>query len=153
VLRVPATKALQGGVSDCRNRSLQQMFLMIGLGERAGSGMAKIQQGWQHTGGKLALLDSVEPFDQTWLKMDFPSALGETLQKTLEKTPEKRPDKTPEKILILLKDRPEISIAEIAAHLGKSDSAIVRAIRKLKSQERLRRIGADKGGHWEVNAP
>ena len=61
------------------------------------------------------------------------------------------PDKTPEKILILLKDRPEISIAEIAAHLGKSDSAIVRAIRKLKSQERLRRIGADKGGHWEVN--
>jgi ATP-dependent DNA helicase RecG len=154
VLRVPATKALQGGVSDCRNRSLQQMFLMIGLGERAGSGMAKIQQGWQHTGGKLALLDSVEPFDQTWLKMDFPPAPGETLQKTLEitpeKTPEKRLEKTPEKILWLLKNRPEISIAEIAAHLGKSDSAIVRAIRKLKSEERLRRIGADKGGHWEV---
>jgi ATP-dependent DNA helicase RecG len=76
VLRVSATKALQGGVSDCRNRSLQQMFLMIGLGERAGSGMAKIQQGWQHTGGKLQLVDSVEPFDQTWLKMDFPPARG-----------------------------------------------------------------------------
>jgi ATP-dependent DNA helicase RecG len=125
------------------------MFLMIGLGERAGSGMAKIQQGWQHTGGKLALLDSVEPFDQTWLKMDFPPAWGETLQKTLEITPEK----TPEKILLLLKNRPEISIAEIAAHLGKSDSAIVRAIRKLKSEQRLRRIGADKGGHWEVKDP
>ena len=34
LLRVPATLALQGGESDCRNRTLQQMFLMIGLGER-----------------------------------------------------------------------------------------------------------------------
>jgi ATP-dependent DNA helicase RecG len=46
VLRVPAAVALQGGATDCRNRILQRMFLMIGLGERAGSGMAKIQRGW-----------------------------------------------------------------------------------------------------------
>ena len=37
---------LKGGVSECRNKSLQQMFLMIGGGEKAGSGIDKIRQGW-----------------------------------------------------------------------------------------------------------
>lgn len=45
-LRVPAAQALQGGESDCRNRTLHQMFLMIGLGERAGSGLPKIRRNY-----------------------------------------------------------------------------------------------------------
>lgn len=36
----------RGGVSECRNTALQQMFLMIGGGERAGSGVDKIRSGW-----------------------------------------------------------------------------------------------------------
>lgn len=35
-----------GGVSECRNKSLQLMFLLIGGGEREGSGIDKIRQGW-----------------------------------------------------------------------------------------------------------
>jgi ATP-dependent DNA helicase RecG len=38
---------LTGGISECRNKALQTMFLMIGGGERAGSGMDKIRQGWR----------------------------------------------------------------------------------------------------------
>jgi len=37
----------RGGVSECRNRALQQMFLLIGGGERAGSGADKIRSGWR----------------------------------------------------------------------------------------------------------
>lgn len=40
LMRVPIETALQGGESDCRNRTLQQLFLMLGLG------VAKIKQGW-----------------------------------------------------------------------------------------------------------
>lgn len=36
-----------GGVSECRNRALQTIFLMIGGGEKAGSGADKIRAGWQ----------------------------------------------------------------------------------------------------------
>jgi ATP-dependent DNA helicase RecG len=36
----------RGGVSECRNPALQQLFLMIGSGERAGSGVDKIRSGW-----------------------------------------------------------------------------------------------------------
>ncbi len=37
---------LRGGVSECRNKSLQLMFQQIGGGEKAGSGIDKIRQGW-----------------------------------------------------------------------------------------------------------
>jgi len=36
----------RGGVSECRNTALQQMFLMMGGGERAGSGVDRIRSGW-----------------------------------------------------------------------------------------------------------
>ena len=37
----------RGGVSECRNPTLQTMFLLVGGGEKAGSGIDKILQGWQ----------------------------------------------------------------------------------------------------------
>lgn len=46
-LLVSVEQYLAGGVSECRNKSLQQMFLMIGGGERAGSGSDKIRAGWR----------------------------------------------------------------------------------------------------------
>ena len=36
-----------GGVSECRNPALQQMFMLIGRAEKAGSGVDKIMSGWQ----------------------------------------------------------------------------------------------------------
>jgi len=36
-----------GGISECRNPSLQQMFMLIGRAEKAGSGVDKIMAGWQ----------------------------------------------------------------------------------------------------------
>lgn len=41
-LRVPVDVAIQGGNSDCRNRALQTMFRLVGLGEQSGSGIPKI---------------------------------------------------------------------------------------------------------------
>lgn len=46
-LLVSVEQYLAGGVSECRNKSLQQMFLMIGGGERAGSGTDRIRAGWR----------------------------------------------------------------------------------------------------------
>jgi hypothetical protein len=35
------------GVSECRNKSLQMMFQLMGGGDKAGSGMDKIRAGWR----------------------------------------------------------------------------------------------------------
>ena len=46
-LLVSRVQLLQGGVSECRNKSLQLMFQLMGGGDKAGSGMDKIRAGWR----------------------------------------------------------------------------------------------------------
>ncbi|MFH1465902.1 MAG: ATP-binding protein [Pseudomonadota bacterium] len=46
-LLVAPEQLWRGGVSECRNPTLQTMFLLVGGGEKAGSGIDKILQGWQ----------------------------------------------------------------------------------------------------------
>lgn len=46
-LLVSREQLLQGGVSECRNKSLQLMFQLMGGGDKAGSGMDKIRTGWR----------------------------------------------------------------------------------------------------------
>jgi len=58
--------------------------------------------------------------------------------------------KTPVKILQLLQDNPSMTLAEVAREIGKSLSAVERASAKLVKEGRLRYVGPQKGGHWEV---
>jgi ATP-dependent DNA helicase RecG len=46
-LRIPLERLYEGGLSDARNPSLQKMFQMVGLGEKAGSGFGKILRAWK----------------------------------------------------------------------------------------------------------
>jgi len=68
-MRIPLERALQGGESDCRNRIMHQMFLMIGLGERAGSGIPKIYRGWDWRHWRAPSLREVEEPAQTLLEL------------------------------------------------------------------------------------
>ncbi|MDE1309916.1 putative DNA binding domain-containing protein [Vibrio aestuarianus] len=52
LMRIPVQEAIAGGNSQCRNPAIHQMFLNIGLSEKAGSGIPKIysncrSQNWQ----------------------------------------------------------------------------------------------------------
>jgi predicted HTH transcriptional regulator len=44
----------------------------------------------------------------------------------------------------------KITIADLAQRVGVTDRAIKKQLDKLKTLGRIRRIGPDKGGHWEV---
>ncbi len=74
----------------------------------------------------------------------------QTEQNTATKTPAKTLVKTPVQILQLLSAQPELTLAEVAAHIGKSVSAIERAAAKLQREGKLKFIGPRKGGHWQV---
>ena len=58
--------------------------------------------------------------------------------------------KSSQEIIDLMRGDPETTIAGLANNLSVADRAIKKQIEKLKSQGRIRRIGPDKGGHWEV---
>ena len=58
--------------------------------------------------------------------------------------------KTPEAILVLLTAKPELTRQQLADAIGKDIRTIGRAISKLQQAGRLKRVGSDKTGHWEV---
>ena len=55
-----------------------------------------------------------------------------------------------EEILALLKREPTLSAKELATLLNKTTRTMERHIKELREQGRLKRVGADKAGHWEV---
>ena len=54
------------------------------------------------------------------------------------------------KVLSLIQEHKAGTIEELASLLGKSTRTIARAIKKLKDEKRITRIGSDKTGHWEA---
>jgi predicted HTH transcriptional regulator len=112
LMRVPVEIALAGGESDGRNRLLQQMFLLlisrrytrqpkrhisskghvrhihgrvvVGAGERAGSGVPKIHKGWTNQHWRPpALYEREEPSEQTLLELRMVDLLPAEAVKTL----------------------------------------------------------------------
>jgi len=81
-MRMPVETALRGGVSDCRNRRLQDMFRYVGLGEQAGSGIPKIQSAWRTQHWRSPeMVENVEPYEQTIFTLRMASLLpGEVVQ-------------------------------------------------------------------------
>ena len=70
--------------------------------------------------------------------------------KSTQKTPQKTLQKTPQKILAAIRANPSVGTQEMADMIGVERSTVARAIAKLKRDGILRRVGPDKGGHWEV---
>jgi len=54
------------------------------------------------------------------------------------------------KILKLMEDSKYITTKELSEHIKISTTAVDNNISKLKKKGILKRIGPDKGGHWEV---
>ena len=77
---------------------------------------------------------------------------GRTGRKTDRKTNLETSRKADLKILAVVKAMPDVTIPELANATGLSMSGVKWNIRKLKADGRLRRVGPDKGGHWEVAA-
>ena len=71
-------------------------------------------------------------------------------EKKTSRSREKRQCRSREKILALLAARPTLTYAGLAEAVGLTVKAIEKNVRQLKAAGRLRRVGPDKGGHWEV---
>ena len=138
-LRVPVAQALKGGESDCRNRTLQQMFLMINLGERAGSGLPRILTSWQSEGRLLKMTESFEPYDQSLLTMEW------AMETVSGKMSGKMSGKPTLEIMKLIAQDGNMTIPELAKALELSQRTIERALKALQSEGRLERIGPAKG--------
>jgi predicted HTH transcriptional regulator len=80
--------------------------------------------------------------------------IGDATQKTTQKTTHKTTYKTvstAQKIVAVFREVPQSSRRAIAESLGGiTEDGVKYHLAKLKKAGTIRRIGADKGGHWEV---
>ena len=63
---------------------------------------------------------------------------------------EKSSQKSSQKIIGVMKSMPDVTLTELANATGLSVAGVKKNIRKLKDANLIRRVGPDKGGHWEV---
>ena len=145
-----------GTTSVRRNLIIGDIFHRMGKVERIGSGIGRMRDFMR--GAKL------EPpkFEITnFFRVIFYRNPEYSLKKGVEKkvgeiggkSREKGREKSREKVLMLVAGNPSITTQELAEGVGLSIKGIEKAVRLLKKQGQLQRIGPDKGGHWEVRSP
>jgi hypothetical protein len=78
-LLVSLQQYYEGGISECRNPSLQQMFMLIGRAEKAGSGVDKIMSGWQHSHWRRPFLQIESQPDRVILTLPMFSVIPDTI--------------------------------------------------------------------------
>jgi ATP-dependent DNA helicase RecG len=76
-LLVSLEQYYQGGISECRNTILSNMFMLIGSAEKAGSGVDKIMQGWESSHWRRPYLNIEERPDRVQLELPMFSMIGQ----------------------------------------------------------------------------
>jgi len=80
---------------------------------------------------------------------NYKKSLQADAPKSSQKT-EKSSQKSSQKILQILSGDGSVTTQQLADRLGISRRAVAKQIKNLQEQGLLKRVGPDKGGHWEV---
>jgi ATP-dependent DNA helicase RecG len=143
-----------GSVSIRRNELLCDMFHRLDLVERAGTGIKRMRDAMKIENLPPPSINADAFFILQLQRLQpGPSSVaipGESREEGSEKSSEKGSEKSSEKILELMKQKPIISIAEMAEQIGKTTRAVEKQIALLKEKGKIRRVGPDRGGQWEV---
>jgi len=173
-LRMSKEAAIGGGRSDARNSRIFNIFALINIGERSGTGLSDIYSIWKEYGYEEPTITETYQPDQTTVTVQVeleedaatPQENAVATQET-PATPQEiaaAPQETPappqetalgttDLVLALINEKPEISLAEIAEKLGISRDGVKYHIDRLKQSVGLIHDGPTKKGRWIVTNP
>ncbi|KAF0218349.1 MAG: putative transcriptional [Geobacteraceae bacterium] len=130
-------------VSARRNELLAELFQRSHRIEKWGRGIKMILEREPATEfEEVGSVQFVATFKRKSLELPAEVLPGTTTQKTSVKTSVK--------ILEAIRQNSRITIPELAVFAGVTERSVERNIRQLQLENRLRRVGPDKGGHWEI---
>ena len=128
---------------SCPNNALiADQLYQVKYIEKFGTGFTDLLDGCKSAG--LPVPDVID--DGAWFTLTIWRKVGKGSQKSSQKGSQK----SSQKILDALRQDPNISTMELAEQIGISRRAVAKHIAALQASGALRRIGPDKGGHWEV---
>lgn len=119
-----------------------------------GRGIERINQSCKDAG--VALPEFKYEHSDLWVVFSFAvqdqieGSSGKMPVETTQEMSEKTSEKTSEKILLAIKRNKNITIAELAEIASVTTRSIERNIKNLQENGVLKRVGPDKGGHWEI---
>ena len=137
-----------------RNRRIGEFLKELDLAEGRNTGIGKIVRAMRENGSPDP--EFFNPETRSFMTVILPiheafkADIADSTEKTVVKTGMKTGMKTVDAIISLIRENPSITHDELSEQLGRARSTIIEQISKLKALGRLRRVGPDKGGHWEV---
>ncbi len=141
-----------GGYSILRNPLIAETMYKSEDIEKWASGLKRIYDECKAAGVKVEFKQVKTGFVVSFKRPKWEE--GEALPgRVTESIPESIPERITEKqkeILGMMRVNPHISTKEIANGVGIAERNIKVHVKKLKAMKKLKRVGPDKGGHWEV---
>lgn len=151
--RISIDEAIAGGISDARNGKIFNMFALINVGERSGSGLCDVYSVWEENGFKRPeIIESIDP-DRVTLTLQIEIDGNLDGNDGNSDGNEGNPDGnlTPNEHLVLAEIAKEASLsaAKIGVKIGISKPSVERIIRSLKQKGYIRREGSTRG-RWII---
>ena len=135
--------------SILRNKTIASIFFQAGFIEHWGRGFDKVQAAFETCNIPFPQVEN--QFGGTSIYIQRETEAQETTEKsTLKGTLKSTLKGTSKKIVDIVEDNPNVTIAQVAELLQMNIRGIAKHFQRLQQQGILRRIGPDKGGHWEV---
>ena len=162
---LPAEKVFEPHSSYPRNRNIATVFYRAGHVERWGRGIEKILDGMKSAGlpapkiedfcggVKITLYRPTTYMDALKLtgKPDG-TPLTSSDEKTVGKTVGETVGETVGKILDAIRNNPKVTQSQLAKITGLTVRGVEWNMKKLQETKVIKRVGPNKGGHWEIIA-
>ena len=145
-----------GSISIRRNEIIADLFFRLHKVERIGMGIRKMKAAMLAAGLPEPIFEPSGFFRAVFYRSpelaqkDGAPDSKRNCEKSREKSREKPREKPRESIIELILANPKITMAELAAALGRTEKSVEWNITQLKAKGRLRRVGPDRGGKWKV---
>jgi ATP-dependent DNA helicase RecG len=147
---------LKGGISECRNKSLQAMFQLMGAGDKAGSGLDKIRASWADAKFRApSLLETQKP-DRVVLALPMVSLLSDATLAELRsrfggRVEELRPEEV--QILAMSLEKDGVTNIDLQSVLTVHRSDLTRMLQQLVRAGFLERSGFGRWTRYKVLVP
>ena len=135
------------GCSKPRCPELMRILRDLEYVEQSGFGISKIIDVYGKDVFKITdnFITVVLPFDK-----EVMSSVIETTTKTTTETTTKTTAKNIDKLLSIVEANPKITAKELCVMLGLTIDGVRYHLNKLKKQGKIRRVGSNKDGCWEI---
>lgn len=144
--RISIDEAIAGGISDARNGKIFNMFSLINVGERSGTGICDVYHVWDENGFKKpTFTETVNPERVVLTLQTEADGNIDNTDGNSDGNPDGNLTQNEMLVLQVISQTPGLSAAKVGSHIGISKPSVERVLHSLKKKGIIRREGSTRG--------